>query len=281
MMLLLKGAPVSKTIRESLKEDVEELKSRGVVPKLVAFAIQPDESSLEYMRGQEKSAEKLGIAYERLILKNADLKEAKRIILELNESRDVHGIIVMRPLPGDVPEQELLALLSPRKDVEGVTLQNLGYLFHEAGGFSPCTAEAILRVADHYSVSFEGKNVVIVGRSITVGKPIAMMLLRRSRNATVTVCHTRTRDLKAHTKMADVLIVAVGRANMVGREHVKPGSVIFDVGINLTDSGVTGDVNFDEVCELVDAITPVPGGISPVTTAVLMSRVVEIAKNAG
>ncbi|MCD6254140.1 MAG: bifunctional 5,10-methylenetetrahydrofolate dehydrogenase/5,10-methenyltetrahydrofolate cyclohydrolase [Thermotogae bacterium] len=274
-MKLLEARPLAQEMESTLKERVAQLAEQGRRPKLVAVASKPDEASQAYLSSQAKIAQRLGIEYKVVEPSHADERAYLGIIRELNEDTSVNGVILLTPLPSGVNEMNVLVALSPQKDVEGITPHNLGSLFYERETMAPCTAEATLRLAEYYGVGFFGKNVVIIGRSVVVGKPLALMLLKRSRSATVTVCHTKTRDLTSITKKADILIVAAGRPKLIGREHVPEGCVVLDVGINSVDGKLVGDVDFEAVKDVVSAITPVPGGVGRITTLVLMEHVVK------
>jgi len=272
---LLEAKPLAQEMESALKERIAQLIKLGRQPKLVAIAFKPSKASQAYLSSQAKIAQRLGIEYEVVKPSRADERTYLETIQKLNEDASVSGVILLTPLPSGVNEMHVLVALSPQKDVEGVTPHNLGSLFYERETMAPCTAEATLRLAEYYGVDFSGKNVVIIGRSVVVGKPLALMLLKRSRSATVTVCHTKTRDLTGITKKADILIVAAGKPKLISREHVKKGCVVFDVGINSADGKLVGDVDFEAVKDVVSAITPVPGGVGKITTLVLMEHVVK------
>lgn len=277
-MMVLEAKPLARKIEASLKDRINSLDRLGKKPKLVAVSYKPDPSAKAYLESQARVARRLGITYE--IVEPGQEDEASYIetIQKINDDPSIDGAIIMTPLPEGVSEERVRIALSPVKDVEGVTPQNLGALFYENEFMPPCTAEATLRLAEFYGIDFTGKNTVVVGRSVVVGKPLAMMLLKKSRSATVTVCHTRTKDLTSFTHNADILIVAAGKPGLIKREHVKEGAVVLDVGINAVDGRIVGDVDLESVKDLVSAISPVPGGVGTITTFVLMEHVVKSAE---
>lgn len=274
-MVLLDGKPVAGKIEEKLREEIEHLSQKGIIPKLVTISTVKDESSYSYIKSQMKIAKRIGIDFELLEIKARDVFE---VLSTLNQNKDVHGIMISHPVDKTLDELKVLRAINPEKDVEGRTPENLGKLMLGKPSFLPCTAEAVVKILNEYSIDTKGKNITIVGRSTTVGKPLSMILLLKNYNATVTVCHTGTIDLKQHTKNADILVVAAGKAKLINSDHVKQGAVVVDVGINFVDGKLVGDVDFDDVKETVNAITPVPGGVGPVTTILLMKNVVESAK---
>jgi methylenetetrahydrofolate dehydrogenase (NADP+)/methenyltetrahydrofolate cyclohydrolase len=226
-----------------------------------------------------KRCETVGVEVKRVILPEDTTQEALMAALdELNRDSGVHGILIFRPLPSHLDEEAVRRAIAPEKDIDGITDGSLAGVFTGSGeGFAPCTAQAALEILDHYGISCEGKRAVVIGRSLVVGKPAAMLLMQR--NATVTVCHTRTRDIPAITRQADIIIVAAGKIESVTGEFFSPGQVVIDVGINWSEEKgkLCGDVRFDEAEPIVSAITPVPGGVGTVTTSVLVSHVVEAA----
>jgi len=279
MAELLRGAPVAKAMTEDLARRSDRLMQAGVVPTLAIVRVGERADDLSYERGALKRAESCGVRVVVHTLKeDCSQEELEATITDINGDGSVHGCLIFRPLPAQLDEARACALLSPAKDVDAVTAGSLYGVFAGAEvGFAPCTAEAVLAVLDHYGVELCGADVTVVGRSLVIGKPVSMLLL--ARNATVTMCHTRTRDLAAHCREADVLVVCVGHARTVGLGHVREGQVVIDVGINWNEEEkrLVGDVD-EAVHEVVSAITPVPGGIGAVTTAVLMSHVVRAAE---
>ena len=280
MATLFKGAEVNAALNERIKNDVEALKARGIEPKLGIVRVGERPDDLSYERGAVKRAESLGVAVEKFLLP-ADVGQDKLLdtIRAINADDKIHGVLLFRPLPKHLDENLICNTLAPEKDIDGITdLSNAGIFTGKELGFAPCTPSACMEILEHYGVDCKGKKAVVIGRSLVVGKPAAMMLIKR--NATVTVCHTRTVDMPAVCREADILIVAAGRAGVVGADYVRPGQVVIDVGINWNEEKqkLCGDVDFDAVEPIVAAITPVPGGIGTVTTSVLVSHVVEAAK---
>jgi len=275
VMLLLDGKQIAKKIEKELKVKVSELTEKGIIPKLVTVSTLHDESSYSYIRSQKRSAERVGINFELIEVKP---EEAFDVIDRLNRDDKVHGIMLAHPVAKDLNELELLKSIAPEKDVEGRCPENLGLLLIGKPSFLPCTAEATVKILEEYGIETGGKNVTIVGRSTTVGKPLAMILLLKSYNSTVTICHTGTKDLREHLKKADITIIAAGKPKLINSSHLKEGVIVIDVGINFVNGKLVGDVDFDSVKDIAKAITPVPGGVGPVTTALLMKHVVDSAK---
>lgn len=276
----LRGAPVAGAITERLVPQVEELIARGITPTLAIVRVGERPDDLAYERGATKRAQKVGLGLRRFVLP-ADCGQGRLMdaIGEVNADPSIHGCLLLRPLPSLLDEEAACAALAPEKDVDCVTEGSLyGVFANRPRGFPPCTAEAVIELLDHYGVKLDGARVTVVGRSLVIGRPLAMML--QARNATVTMCHTHTRDLAASCREADVVIAAAGHARTVGRECVRSGQVVVDVGINWDEVAgrLVGDVDFDAVSAVVDGITPVPGGVGAVTTAVLAKHVVEAAK---
>lgn len=284
MAELLKGAPVARAITEDLALRAEALRRRGIVPTLAILRVGEREDDLSYERGALKRCDKVGIEARRIVLPADCCQEAlEDAIRALNADEGVHGVLMFRPLPARLDERAAAALLDPAKDVDCMTPTALLSTLASSGsagacGFAPCTAESVLRILDHYGVPLEGARVAVVGRSLVIGKPVSLML--QARNATVTMCHTRTRDLAAELRRADVVVAAAGHARTVGAECASAGQVVVDVGINWDEAAgkLVGDVDFDAVEPVVGAITPVPGGVGAVTTSVLASHVIESAE---
>lgn len=279
MAELFKGAPVSAALSERIRADVQALGARGVMPRLAIVRAGASPDDLAYERGASKRAAALGVETETVALP-LDVTQARLLdeLARLNAAPEVHGILLLRPLPAHIDEAAACNAILPDKDVDGVTNASLAAVFTGAPhGFAPCTAAACIALLDHYGVELAGKRAVVVGRSLVVGRPLAMLLLHR--NATVTLCHTRTRDLAAVCREADILVAAAGREGVVGAAHVSAGQVVLDVGIHVREDGtLCGDVAFDEVEPVVAAVTPVPGGVGSVTTAVLLRHVVQAAR---
>lgn len=283
MAELWKGAPAAAALTEQLIPRAQALRERGIVPTLAIIRVGERPEDLSYERGAMKRCEKVGIAVRQFLLtavsSQADLMD---VIEEVNRDQSIHGCLLFRPLPRHMDEQAACAALDPAKDVDGITPGSLAAVFSGSGaGYPPCTAQACLELLDHYGYELKGKRAVVVGRSLVIGKPASMLLL--GRHATVTICHTRTADLPAECRRADVLIAAAGKAGVVGASCLSPGQVVIDVGINADEEGnLVGDVDFAAAEPVVKAITPVPGGVGAVTTSVLARHVIEAAeKTAG
>ena len=279
MAKLLKGAEVTAALNERIKADVEALKAKGVNPTLAIVRVGERPDDLSYERGATKRCDTLGVAVEKVLLpEDVTQEELMAAIHRVNNDDKIHGVLIFRPLPKHLDDEAVRRALKPEKDIDGITDGSLvGVFAGTKQGFPPCTPQACMEILDHYGIDPKGKKAVVVGRSLVVGKPAAMMLL--GKHATVTICHTRTVDMPAVCREADILIVAAGRAGVVGKDYVSPNQVVIDVGINVNAEGkLCGDVDFDQVEPVVDAITPVPGGVGTVTTSVLVGHVVEAAK---
>ncbi len=278
---LIKGSEISKQIKEELKQKIAQLKEKhNIIPGLATVLVGEDEASKVYVGAKEKACKDLGIHSERIDLP-ADTKEADLLALveKLNKDRKIHGILVQLPLPKHVNATNVLYAIDPNKDVDGFHPVNVGKMVLGEPTFLPCTPHGILELLKRSGTETKGAEVVVVGRSNIVGKPIANMLLqKKGGNATVTICHTGTKDLASHTKRADILIVAVGKPKTVTADMVKEGVVVIDVGVNRLETGLVGDVDFDGVKEKAKAITPVPGGVGPMTITMLMVNTFESAK---
>ncbi|MGI6657525.1 MAG: bifunctional methylenetetrahydrofolate dehydrogenase/methenyltetrahydrofolate cyclohydrolase FolD [Desulfobulbus sp.] len=284
----ISGLEVAQTIREELVAEVARLKQEhNLVPGLVTILVGEDPASQSYVTAKNKTAHSLGI-HSRQITLPAETDEAEllRIIREYNQDPAIHGILVQLPLPKHINEAEILFAIDPAKDVDGFHPVNVGKMVMGEPCLLPCTPHGVLELLSRTGIETSGAEVVVVGRSNIVGKPLANLMLqkREGGNATVTVCHTRTRDLAAHTRRADILIVAAGVPRMIGTDMVKEGAVVIDVGVNRigrTPAGkaiLAGDVDFDAVLPKVRAITPVPGGVGPMTITMLMHNTVEAAR---
>ncbi|ANQ53129.1 methenyltetrahydrofolate cyclohydrolase [Thermosipho affectus] len=261
--------PLYTQIRSELLKRIEKLRRE---PKLVVVTYKPDSSTISYLRSQEKSAKRFGLDYE--IIEGKTPQHVIKLLRSFSDDEEIDGIFVTHPLP-DVDEMEVFENLDPRKDIEGRHPYNLGMLAYGEEFFAPCTAEAVIKILESYT-EIIGKNVVIVGRSNTVGKPLSLMLLRRDRSATVTVCHTKTKNLSEFTKKADIVVAAAGRPELITKEMVKENAVVIDVGINVTENGIVGDVA-KEVSDIAK-VTPVPGGVGKITTVLLMEHLVKAAE---
>ena len=277
MATIWKGAEVNSGLNARIMKDVEALKARGITPTLAIVRVGERPDDLSYERGAVKRAEALGVAVAKCALPVDVTQEVLlQVIRDINVDSKIHGVLLFRPLPKHLDEALICNTLVPEKDIDGITELSLAGVF--AGkplGFAPCTPSACIEILDHFGVDCTGKKAVVIGRSLVVGKPVAMMLVKK--NATVTICHTRTADLPA---VCDILIAAAGKAGMVGADFVRPGQLVIDVGINWNEQEqkLCGDVDFEAVSPIVGAITPVPGGVGTVTTSVLIGHVVEAAK---
>jgi len=275
---LMDGVAVSKAIRAQWKQRVEALKARGVTPGLAVILVGDNPASQVYVRYKVKACGEVGL-YSELHQYPADLPEEAVLskIGELNRDPKIHGILVQLPLPAHIDNNKVLEAISAEKDADGFHLYNLGALVTGGTVFPPCTPYGVMALLDHYKIPIEGQNAVVVGRSNIVGKPMALMLLGRS--ATVSICTSRTRDLKQYTSLADILVVATGKPKMVTGDMIKPGAVVIDVGINrLPDGKLVGDVDFDSAREKASFITPVPGGVGPMTITMLLANTVQAAE---
>ncbi len=276
----LLGLPAADALTEKLVVRAQELAARGVVPSLAIVRVGEREDDLSYERGACKRCKKVGINVRSFVLpEDCSQGDVLQAINQINADASIHGCLLFRPLPASLDEKAICSLLDPRKDVDGITPASMyGIYAASHTGFAPCTAEAVVELLDHYGYDLEGANVVVVGRSLVIGKPVSLML--QARNATVTMCHTRTRAIDDVCRRAELLVVAAGHLNTVGAAGVAPGQVVVDVGINWDEQRgrLCGDVCYDEVEPIVDAITPVPRGVGSVTTAVLAKHVIEAAE---
>lgn len=281
-MELLKGKPVADLICEKVQAEAEELLYKGIYPTLGILRVGHNESDIAYETSAEKKAKSLGMNVEKYIMEaNSTESDVLDVLEVMNNDNNIHGILMFRPLPKGIDEEHVINRINPKKDIDGISFESVSGLFTGAqNGFPPCTAEAAVAILDHYGIEISGKKVVVIGRSLVIGKPVAMMLL--DRNATVTICHSKTKpeDLKALCQDADIIISAAGKIGTVTEEHVTGKQVIVDVGINFDDDGkMCGDVDFAGVEGKVSAITPVPGGVGSVTTALLLYHTIEAAKS--
>lgn len=279
MALLMKCDAAIAAMNKKICAAAEKLKASGTEPRLTILRVGGKPADLAYERGAKKRMAACGITVSQVILPE-DVSQACLLaeIEDLNSDDSVHGVLMFRPLPKHLDEKAAAATLVTVKDVDGITDGSMAGLYSGSGrGFPPCTAAAVLEILDYYGIALQGKRVTVVGRSLVVGKPVAMMLIEK--NATVTVCHTKTADLPARCREADILIAAAGRSKMIGAEHVSPGQIVIDVGINADAEGkLCGDVDFEAAAPIVAAITPVPGGVGGVTASMLASHVVEAAR---
>ena len=274
----LLGKEVTAALNERIKADVAKLQEKGINPTLCIIRVGENGSDISYEKGATKRCETLGVACEKILLP-ADVSQDELLatIDKVNKDDHIHGVLLFRPLPKHLNQSVIANALDPAKDVDCMTDGSMSGVFTgKKLGFPPCTPQACMEILDHYGVDCTGKKAVVIGRSLVVGKPAAMMLLKK--NATVTICHTKTVDMPAVAREADILVVAAGRAGVVGADYVREGQTVIDVGINVNAEGkLCGDVDYAAVEPIVDAITPVPGGVGSVTTSVLVGHVVEAA----
>lgn len=277
---LIDGKKVSSDIKEDLKKDITELKAKGIEPCLAVVLVGENPASKKYVASKEKTCDELGIkSIAHRIPETATQSELMDIINALNNDPKVHGILVQLPLPKGLDEKQVMNAISREKDVDGFGPESLGRLLLDEAGFLPCTPHGAIKMLEAYGIDPSGKHAVVLGRSVIVGKPLAMLLLRK--NATVTICHSRTANLKEECLRADILCVAIGKAKFVKGDWIKEGAAIIDIGINVTPEGkIVGDVDFDAARERAGFITPVPGGAGPMTIAMLMFNTVQAAKSA-
>ena len=281
MAEILKGAPSAEALTEKLAVRCAALKESGVIPTIAIVRVGERPDDVAYERGAIKRCEKAGVAVRQYLLPaDAEQGELLRVIDEINRDGGIHGCLMFRPLPRHLDEAAACEALDARKDVDCMTESSLSSVFTGSGkGFTPCTAQSVMELLDYYGIDPAGKKAVVVGRSLVIGKPVAMLLL--AANATVTVCHSRTASLAEQTRDADIVVAALGRARALRAEHFAPGQVVVDVGINAApEGGLCGDVDFAAVEPIVSAITPVPAGVGSLTTAVLCAHVIEAAGGA-
>ncbi|HET6871573.1 MAG TPA: bifunctional methylenetetrahydrofolate dehydrogenase/methenyltetrahydrofolate cyclohydrolase FolD [Sporolactobacillaceae bacterium] len=275
---LISGKEVAQAKRDQMKQEAKELKSKGITPGLVVLLVGDNPASLSYVKGKVKACEEVGIyselkRYPETITEEELLKE----IEHYNTAENIDGILVQLPLPKHISEHKVIETITPEKDVDGFHPINVGRMVTGQDAFLSCTPYGVVEMIKYKNIPIEGKHVVIVGRSNIVGKPAALLFLRE--NATVTVCHSKTPNISDITKQADILVVAVGRADLISAEDVKDGAVVIDVGMNRNDAGkLVGDVNFDSVKEKASYITPVPGGVGPMTITMLLANTIQSAR---
>ena len=276
--IILDGKATAAAIRSELAERVAALKTRGIVPGLATVLVGDDPGSAVYVAGKHKDSAQVGIASIRRDLPaTASQQQVEDVVAELNADPVCTGFIVQLPLPAGLRSQPVLELMDPAKDADGLHPMNLGRLVLGEPAPLPCTPQGIVELLRRYQVPVAGANVTVIGRGVTVGRPLGLLLTRRSENATVTLCHTGTRDLKAHTVNADIVVAAAGQPRLVTRDMIRPGAAVLDVGITRTDAGLAGDVH-PEVAEVAGFLAPMPGGVGPMTRAMLLSNVVSLAE---
>lgn len=278
MAEIIDGKELAKSIRLELKKEVENLNKNGIFPKLAVIMVGEDKASKVYVKNKSKACEEIGIEYEEVLLdETTTMEELLDIIEDLNNRKDINGILLQSPIPKHLDIYKAFNKISPKKDVDGFNPINVGKLVIGEDSFISCTPYGVIKMLEKYNIEIEGKNAVIIGRSNIVGKPLIQCLLKK--NATVTVCHSKTRNIENITKNADILIAALGKAKFVTKDMVKDGAVVIDVGINRNELGkLEGDVDFKEVEKKASYITPVPGGVGPMTIAMLMNNVVKACK---
>ncbi len=279
MSIIMKGADVAKSIKEELVKEVEALKEKGITPCLSIIRVGERSDDLSYERGARKRMEMTGIQCRVTVLpKDVSQEEFEQTFSRINEDSDVHGILLLRPLPKSLDEGPVRAMIHPNKDVDGMSPVNMAKVFSgDETGFAPCTAQAVMEILRYYGVMPRGKRITILGRSMVVGRPLAMSLLKA--DGTVTLCHTRTEELAQECSKAQILVAAAGKARMVTEDMVGEKAVVIDVGINVDeDGGLCGDVDFEAVKNKAAYISPVPGGVGSVTSSVLAKHVVKSAK---
>lgn len=278
MAIIIDGKNLAKKIRQELKEECDELKNNGINPKLAVIMVGDDPASKVYIRNKSKACEDVGIEYEEFILKDETTQEKLiELIKKLNNDKIINGILLQSPIPKHLNINEAFKAITYMKDVDGFTPSSVGKLCIGEDTFISCTPYGVMKMFEEYNIDLTGKDVVILGRSNIVGKPLIQCCLQK--NATVTVCHSKTKNLAEHTKRADVVISAIGQSKFVKADMVKDGAVIIDVGINRGEDGkLTGDVDFENVEKKASYITPVPGGVGPMTIAMLMNNVIKAAK---
>jgi len=276
---IIKGKPVADKITEDLKKEVKNLNEMGIKPKLAIVRVGERADDLAYERGALKRCQNIGIETEVVELdENISQDEFIKAIHKLNEDDKVNGILTFRPLPKHLSEDEIKYEISPKKDIDCFNPINTAKIVeNDKTGYPPCTPTAVIEILKHYGINLTGANIVVLGRSMVVGKPLSMLLLNE--NATVNICHSKTRNLPEIASQADILVAAVGRAKMVKKDYVKDGAIVIDVGVNVDDQGnLCGDVDMEDVLDKVSMITPVPGGVGAVTTSILATNIVKACK---
>ncbi len=278
MAVIIDGKALAKKVREDLKIECEELKKQRIYPKLAVIMVGDNPASKVYVKNKNKACDEIGITYEEHLLpKDIKQQELNDLIKKLNDTKGVNGILLQSPLPEHLDINQAFKTISYRKDVDGFTPSSIGKLVMGVDTFISCTPYGVMKMFQEYKIDLTGKEVVIIGRSNIVGKPLAQCCLES--NATVTICHSKTKDLKKHTKRADIVIAAIGKAKFVTVDMIKEGAVVIDVGINRNEDGkLVGDVDYEKVREVASYITPVPGGVGPMTVAMLMNNVIKAAK---
>lgn len=278
MYCILDGKETSKKVKDALKTDVEKMKERGVTPGLAVIIVGNDSASRVYVNNKKKACEYIGIHSEEYALpEETTQEELLELVEQLNKKDDIHGILCQLPLPKHINEETVINAISPKKDVDAFHPVNVGKIMIGNFDFLPCTPSGVMELLNEYNISTDGKHCVVIGRSNIVGKPQAMLMLHK--NATVTICHSHTKNLKEICQSADILIVAIGRAKMIDESYIKDGAVVIDVGMDRDENGkLCGDVDFESACKKASFITPVPGGVGPMTISTLMKNAVRAAQ---
>ncbi|MBS5517364.1 MAG: bifunctional 5,10-methylenetetrahydrofolate dehydrogenase/5,10-methenyltetrahydrofolate cyclohydrolase [Clostridiales bacterium] len=279
MAALMKGAACAKAIRSGIEASVELLRAQKIQPGLGILRIGEREDDIAYERSAIKKAEQVGIAVKKTVLpQESTTEQCLQALAALNQDPAVHGILLFRPLPKHIDEDAVIRAMAVEKDIDGMTPGSLAKVFMgESDGFAPCTAEAVVRLLSYEQYPWKGKHAVVLGRSLVVGKPLAMLML--AKNATVTVCHSATENLPEVCAQADLLVAAIGRARMIDKSYIKPGAVVVDVGINVDEQGtLCGDVDTESALERAALVTPVPGGLGAVTSWLLLEHVIKVAE---
>ena len=281
-MTEMRGAPVATAITDVCKEKIAKLKEKGIVPTLAIVRVGNKGADEAYEKGAEKRFFSAGADVKKYILPEDESQEdLEKTIKSINDDNGIHGILLFRPLPKHMDEDRIKQLISMKKDIDGMSYAGLGSLIASKGGknqsYAPCTPTAVIEMLDYYGIDVTGKKIAVVGRSSVVGLPLAVMLINK--NATVTVCHTKTKNMQEECRNADIIIAAAGKANVVGEEHFSEGQVLIDVGINFVDGKMCGDMDYQAAIKYASAVTPVPGGVGAVTTSVLLKHTVNSAEN--
>ena len=289
-MKRIDGKAVSAKVLEECRTEVQALQKDGVTPGLAVVLVGEDPASQVYVGSKVRTCEDLGIYSRKIVLPiETSEEELIKVVAELNADAAVHGILVQSPLPSQIDEAKIVKTINPAKDVDGFHPENVAKLtLEDSSGYVACTPAGCMRLLAEYNIETAGKEVVVVGRSMIVGKPMALLLVAKGADATVTIAHSRTADLAAVCRRADILVAAVGRPEMITKDFVKPGAVVIDVGVNRVEDAtkkrgyrLTGDVAYEEVADLCEAITPVPGGVGPMTIAMLMKNTLQAARQLG
>lgn len=270
MAKLFLSKEVNERLNEEIAQSVDDLKARGIVPTLATIRVGENDDDIAYEKSITKKFEKLSLAHKKVVLdESTSADEMISVIQKLNADEKIHGILIFKPLPKQLDDEEVTNAIAHKKDVDGITDISMAKLYKgDSDAYSPCTAEAVIRILKHYGVELSGKNVVVIGRSLVIGRPLALMLVRE--NATVTICHSKTKNLSEISKKADIIVTAAGSIKLITKKFVSPGQILIDVGIHVDDEGkLVGDVNQSDVENIVSALTPVPGGVGGVTTGLL------------